>query len=640
MSFGYSGKILWVDLTRAEFREERTERYGEWIGGRSLGSFLLSRYQQPGADSPETEFIVIAAGPLVATGLPLGTRTAVIARNRLSGGISYSNVGGDFGTRLKMAGYDAIVVQGASKTPVYLLLQDSGAKLIHASHLSGLKISQLREALHEAHGSSSLSLLGIGPAGEREVAISCLIADRAHAAGWGGSGAILGAKRLKAIVAVGDQPVSVFDEAGVRAKIQQLNWRINTSEAAAGLIRGGTHGMAGAGGFSGLVPTAVRNLQDEYLSPEESAPIREGTFKQWEIDRVGCVGCGVQCLHLYEMESSRYGRLLSEGMHANSVRGLASNWGVNEPEDLLMAHTLCNEYGLDVDGVSAAVAFALECAEQDIISAEQAGGIRLEWGDGRSAVELVRQIGEGIGLGKLLGRGVFEAAQEIGNGSQKFAMTVKRVGVNEQGLRSHRAWSLGVMTSTRGGGHLGGSPQTENRRVSPELGQRLFKNPSVGDPGTYEGKGRLVAWTEGLKCVVDSLGLCYFVYGWYDLSMGNPDELAELLYLVTGMKISGDELHRRGLRCHTMERYFSYIHGGYSRKDDFLPERFFQSEVSSGPYRGAHLDPDDVERMLDEYYAYLGWDTQTGLPTEEALKGLGLGFLLSLRGEASNELPA
>ncbi len=628
MPFGYSGKILWADLTLAELREEPTDSYLEWIGGRGLGSFLLSRHQQRGNDSPEGEFIVVATGPLVATGLPLGTRTAVVARNRLSGGISYSNVGGDFGNRLKMAGYDAVVVYGASQSPVYLLLQDSKAELRDANSLTGLRISELRQALFEVYGSSSLSFLGIGPAGEREIAISCLIADRAHAAGWGGSGAIFGAKQLKAIVAIGNQPVPIFDEARVKEKIQQLNWRINTSEAMAGLIRGGTHGMAGAGGYNGLVPTAVKNLQDEYLPAEESTPLKEETFKQWELDRVGCLGCGVQCLHRYEMESSRYGRLVSEGMHANSVRGLASNWGVSNPEDLLMAHTLCNEYGLDVDGVSAAVAFALECAEAGIIPREQDGNIYLEWGDGRSAVELVRAIGDGLGLGKLLGKGVFAATQEIGNGSQKLAMTVKQVGINEQGVRSHRAWSLGIMTATRGGGHLGGSPQTENRRISPEIGQRIYKNPHAGDPGAYEGKGQIVAWTEGLKSIVDSLGLCYFVYGWYDLSMGNPDELAELLYMVTGMKMSGDELHRWGVRCHTIERQFSAIHGGYSRQDDKLPERFFETEVSSGPYQGAHLDHDEVEKMLDEYYACLGWDIQSGLPTEETLKELELDFLI------------
>ncbi|UCC87902.1 MAG: hypothetical protein JSV81_01005, partial [Anaerolineales bacterium] len=220
MPFGYAGRILWVDLTHAEFREEPTQSFLAWIGGRGLGSFLISKHQARGDNSHEGEFIGVATGPLVATGFPLGTRTAVTARNRLSGGISYSNVGGDFGTRLKMAGYDAILLYGASQTPVYLLLQDSKAKLIDARSMSGSKISELREALHAAYDPAPLSFLGIGPAGERQAAISCLIADGAHAAGWGGSGAIFGAKRLKAIVAIGEQTVPVFDQARVRAKIQ------------------------------------------------------------------------------------------------------------------------------------------------------------------------------------------------------------------------------------------------------------------------------------------------------------------------------------------------------------------------------------------------------------------------------------
>ena len=624
MVFGYSGKILWVNLSTGSLQTEPTTRYQEWIGGRGLGSYLLAKHQKPDDSSVDNEYIIISVGPLVATGLPLGTRTAVSARNRLSGGVSYSNVGGDFGNRLKMAGYDAIVIHGASTRPVYLLLENGQAKLIPADNLTGLKITELQQALYQTHGPDHLSFLGIGPAGEKEVNIACLIADQAHAAGWGGSGAIFGAKKLKAVVAIGHQPVPVFDEPGLKEKIRQLNWRLNSSEAVAGLAARGTHGMAGAGGFNGLVPTAVNNIQDEYLSPEESAPITEAAFKAWEVARSGCYGCGIQCLHRYELESDRYGTIAAEGMHANSSRGLASNWGVDNAEDLLIAHWLCNEYGLDVDGVSAAVAFAIECAAEGLIDKNQPDDITLTWGDGASAVKLVRQIGEQRDLGQLLGQGVYRAAQQLGSAGQKLAMTVKKVGINEQGLRSHRAWALGVMTSSRGGGHLGGSPQTENRRISAEVGRRLFKEPQAGVPHAYKGKGKITAWTEGLKAVVDSLGLCYFAYGWYDLSIGSPDELAELLYLATGQQHTGQALHRWGLRCHTLERHFSAVHGGYARPDDTLPERFFTTAVGSGPYEGAHLDYEQVNRMLDEYYAYLGWDVTTGLPTVNTLQQYNL----------------
>jgi aldehyde:ferredoxin oxidoreductase len=626
MSHGYAGKILWVDLTRNEIRTEPIEKWCPWIGGRGIGSSLLSQIPELKSEYPADQPIVFSAGPLVGTGIPLGTRTAVSARNLVSGGFCYSNVGGDFGARMKMAGYDVIIIQGKSKQPVLLYLNESGAQILPADVYWGKQISEFQESLYETYAKIETSFIAIGPAGEREAAISCLLVDQAHAAGWGGSGALFGAKKLKAIVASGSRHIPVFDEEGLRRKIKQLEWRISASEKAAALISGGTHALAGAGGLSKLGPTAVNNIQDEFLSVEESAPLREETFRQWETSRRGCIGCSVRCLHYYEMDSEKHGALKVEGMHANSVRGLATNLGVNDAEDLLISHYLCNEYGLDIDGVSAAAAFALECSENGLLKTEQPGGVRLEWGDGASMVKLIRQMGERTGLGELLSRGVQEAARQIGKGSEQYAMTVKGVGINEGGLRSHKAWSLGIMTSTRGGGHLGGAPQTEQSHMSAQVGRRLFKNPEAGIPESYLGKGSLVAWTEGIKAIIDSLGLCYLIYAWGDLSIGHIEELAEMLYLTTGNQISGEELHQIGLRIHTIERYLSYLLGGYQREDDTFPDRFFDTPIASGPHKGAYLDRASVEKELDEYYAALGWDVASGLPTKEQLAQMGLCF--------------
>lgn len=628
MVYGYAGKILWLDLTSGEYREEATENYADWVGGRGLAAYILSQIPTLESEERHDQPLVVSVGPLVATGMPLGARTSVASRSQVSGGVFYSNVGGDFGTRLKMAGYDAVVVEGKSQFPVYLLLRDAEAELIPAQDVWGLTISDLQQALFKRHGSDDVSYIGIGPAGERGAAIACLIVDQAHAAGWGGSGAILGAKGLKAIVAQGDRQLPVFDSEGLEKKSSELIWRMNNSEALMTLTRLGTHGMVAAGGFHGKVPTSVKNLQDGYLPPEENAPLREEVYREWETSRAGCFGCGIQCLHRYEKHSDRLGKIQVEGMHANSVRGLGSNLNVKNAEDVLLMHYLCNEYGLDVDGVSAVIAFALECAQHGLLDVSQPGGVQLQWGDGASMVELVRQIGERSGLGELLGEGTHVVANQIGPESDAYAMTTKKVGINEGSMRSHPAWALGILTSTRGAGHLGGSPQTENRRISAETGQRLLGNPDAGVPGTYNGKGELVAWTEGIKAIIDCLGLCYFAYGWYDLSFGNPDELAELVYLATGQKISGDELYQIGLKIHTLERYLSYQLAGYSRKDDQVPDRLYDLPVSVGPYQGSHLDREMIERELDAYYTYLGWDVDTGLPTEACLKSLGLEYLL------------
>ncbi len=628
MSFGYAGKILWVDLDTLSTYAEPTEKYNHWIGGRGLGVFLLSQIPELKSEIRGDQPLVVSTGPLVSTGIPLGVRTSVASRSQISGGVFYSNVGGDFGTRMKMAGYDAVVVKGKSTQPVCLVLKDSTARLLSAEDLWGLKTTDLQRALIERNTDQNLSFIGIGPAGERGAAIACLMVDQAHAAGWGGSGAIFGAKGLKAIVAVGEKELPVFDTEGLQRKSGELIWRMNNSEALMTLARLGTHGMVAAGGQHTKVPTSVKNLQDGYLTPEENAPLRESVYRKWETARTGCPGCGIRCLHKYSLHSNRLGEIDAEGMHANSVRGLGSNLGVDNAEDVLMMHSLCNEYGLDVDGVSAVLAFVLECAQNGLLEISQPGGVRLKWGDGTSLVELVRQIGERKGLGKLLGEGTYAVAQQIGQGSEEYAMTTKRIGINEGSMRSHIAWALGIITSTRGGGHLGGSPQTENRSISAETGQRLFGNPDAGVPGSYDGKGKLVAWTEGLKAIIDCLGLCYFAYGWYDLSFGNLDELADLLYLATGIQLSGKELLQRGLQIHTAERYLTYRLAGFARQDDAAPDRLYDVPVSEGPYNGAHLDRELVERELDAYYAYLGWDIESGIPTVENLRSMELGFLI------------
>ena len=628
MKNGYSGKILWADLTNKEFRVEDTAQYKEWIGGRSLGAYVLSKLPELYSDNIQDQPIMVSAGVCTGSDYPLSTRTAVTARNQLSNGFSFSNVGGDFGSRLRRAGYDAVVIQGHSQEPVYILIEEDGVQFVPADDLWGTRITDFREAMFEKHGKENLSYLGIGPGGENQVAISCLMVDRAHAAGWGGSGSIFGAKKLKAIVAKGDTPVEFFDPQALKEKADRLSWRVSSSEAMAVLVRGGTHGSAGAGGFNGQVSTAVNNIRDEFLSPEESAPIREENFAKWELNREGCLDCQINCMHDYEIESEKFGTIKGVGMHANSVRGLGSNLGIDDPEALLMMHVTCNELGLDVDGVSACIGYALESAEKGVIDREQPGGVTLEWGDGESLVKLTEQIAVKEGLGELLSQGVYEAGRQVGKGSEAWALSSKKVGINEQGLRSHRGWALGFMTSNRGGGHLGGSPQTENRQISPEIGAKLFGNPKAGIPQAYEGKGKLVAQTAVIKVIVDSLGLCYFSYGWYDLSIGSIDELAEMYYLATGIKLTGEELYQKGYRIHVLERYLSYKLGGFTRKDDELPDLFYDTEVMDGPHKGAHLHRDKVQEALDEYYATLDWELENGLPTEDKLKELELSYLI------------
>ncbi len=239
MKNGYAGKILWVDLSSEKIHIETSEHYQGWIGGRGLAVHLLVQLPELKSEKPEEQPVVVAAGPAVGTGIPLATRTSVSARNLISGGISYSNVGGNFGATMKSAGFDAVVIRGFSQRPVYLLFKEGQASIKPANELWGLQVSDVRDMLDKIYGNGQTSFIGIGQGGENLVPVSCLIVDRAHAAGWGGSGWIFGAKLLKAIVAVGKSSVEVAHPRLLQKKVKELEWRLNSSEAMAGLIRGG-----------------------------------------------------------------------------------------------------------------------------------------------------------------------------------------------------------------------------------------------------------------------------------------------------------------------------------------------------------------------------------------------------------------
>jgi aldehyde:ferredoxin oxidoreductase len=341
-----------------------------------------------------------------------------------------------------------------------------------------------------------------------------------------------------------------------------------------------------------------------------------------EKKRTSCWNCPLSCLHLYETERDGK-RIEVEGMHANSVRGLGSNLDLDDPAALLEAHRLCNDSGLDVDGVSAVLGWAIECFEREILGPADTDGLELRWGNGESILALIGMIAERKGFGRLLGEGVLEAAKTVGRGSEQFAMHVKGVGLNEQGVRSHKAWGFGMAVSARGGGHLNGSPQTENRQIPSWTGQWLFGNENAGVPGSYEGKGKLVAWYEIYKAIVDSAGMCYFASGWYDPALADIQPLSRALEAFGCEGLTPEEIWRKGRRIVEAEKAFNTVHAGFGRKDDILPARIMEEPLTFGPYAGAVMDRPSFEKMLDEFYRERGWDPGTGLQTAEGLVETG-----------------
>ncbi|MBL3540305.1 aldehyde ferredoxin oxidoreductase family protein [Aminivibrio sp.] len=618
-----TGRVAWVGLTdkRVEIRET-PDFYGN-LGGRGFGVFELLRGVGPEAAPLSAEnLLVFAAGSLTGTSFPGSSRIALVTKNVLSGGISTSSGGGNLGPKFRQAGFDALVISGRASSPCWILLKDGQVEIRDGSDLWGLSVSEAADAVRTVTGDPEAETASIGIAGERLAAVSCVMIGGAHALAWGGSGAVMGFKNLKAVAASGRGVPKAADEAAFLSESRRYSWILRASSASAALRAGGTHGMAGVGGWSGKVPTSVRNLQEEFWDGEKSARISEAAFRPMEKKRTSCWNCPLSCLHLYETERDGK-RIEVEGMHANSVRGLGSNLDLDDPAALLEAHRLCNDSGLDVDGVAAALGWAIECFERGILGPADTDGLELRWGNGESILALIGMIAERKGFGRLLGEGVLEAAKTVGRGSEQFAMHVKGVGLNEQGVRSHKAWGFGMAVSARGGGHLNGSPQTENRQIPSWTGQWLFGNENAGVPGSYEGKGKLVAWYEIYKAIVDSAGMCYFASGWYDPALADIQPLSRALEAFGCEGLTPEEIWRRGRRIVEAEKAFNTVHAGFGRKDDILPARVMEEPLTFGPYAGAVMDRPSFEKVLDEFYRERGWDPGTGLQTAEGLMETG-----------------
>lgn len=621
-----SGQIARIDLTRGKVTMFEDAAYYEWFGGRGYATWVYYNEEEKETGCFDAENrVIVATGCFTATNLPSASRVDVVTKSVYNGGISYASVGGNLGVEMKIAGVDALIIEGKSEKPVYLLIKERSVQIMDAESLWGMMTFQCEDTIREQLHDPRVRVGCIGPAGENFAAMACIMVDKAHAAAWGGCGAVLGSKKLKAIAARGinGNRVAFADPAGFAAESKEYNRILRASTASALLKRGGTHGMAAVGGATGLVPTSVRNSQNEYWPPEKCAAINKPAYLEFLQKRTGCYNCPLKCLHYYRMEYEGE-TLEGEGMHANSVRGFGSNWDCTDREGIFKAHLLCNSLGMDVDGVSTAIAWAMECWEHGLLTQEDTDGIELCFGNIKAANRVIEDMAYGRGFGKILMQGVTQAAKTIGRGTEQYVMANKNVGINEQGIRTHKAWGFAIGVSTRGSGHTSGAPQIENRAIPSEVGEWLWGFRDLGEATTYAGKAEIVAWYEDFKAVYDSTGLCYFNGGWYEVAMADYEPFTRCFNALTGLHYTSEDLRLTGERITAIEKTLNAVHAGMGRKEDYLPERIYETAVQGGKYDGEKFDRAEYDKMLDRYYAAHGWDLKTGWPLQQTLLNLGL----------------
>jgi aldehyde:ferredoxin oxidoreductase len=623
--YGYTGKILNVDLTQGTLEIEKPDAtfYRRYLGGAGFVAYYLLKDVPQGADplGPEN-VLVFAGGPI--TGVPLAGagRSAVGAKSPLTGGYGEADVGGYFGAEMRRAGFDAVVVRGQAETPVYLWLHDGEAELRPAEHLWGMTTAQCQEAVREELDERVARFALIGPAGEKQVRFACVINDLKHAAGRTGMGAVMGAKGLKCVAARGRTAVPVADDEGVKALATYM--RENWKEKAWNMHELGTPGGLTGLNARGVLPT--RNFQDGQFEGAEALggeTMRDTIL----IDEGGCFACSIRCKRVVEVDDEQYSvDPTYGGPEYETLGAFGSNCGVDDLRAVAKANEICNAYGLDTISTGMAVSFAMECFEEGLLTPEDTGGLELTFGNGAAMVALTQQIADRQGVGDLLAEGTTAAAQEIGNGAEgdgaeAFAINVKGQPFPMHECRARHGQALGYAVSPTGADHMH-NIWDESLAADP-LGENwtgLGVYTPVAATALNADKVRAYTVNTNLRWLDNELGICMFV-PW------SNDQLVEMVRAITGWNTNLWELLRSAERAVTMMRAFN-LREGLTRADDTLPARMATHHVS-GSVSEVPITPAALRAAVTTFYGMMGWDPETGEPTEATLQDLDIAWVAS-----------
>lgn len=596
-------RALVVDLTneRLEWAPIRRESIAYYLGGRGLGVRYLYDNLPTGVDALGPDNILsMWTSPIMGTGAISMVKLCGVTKSPTTGTILMSLMGGYFGPELRFAGADALIFKGAAQRPVYLLVKDGEAELHSAAHLWGKTTRVTARTLEAELQLDKVQIASIGPAGENKVAYAAIMHE-GDAMGRGGIGAVMGSKNLKAIAASGRQRPELADPERYREAVKRIAKHYRESEAIKIYGKTGTTQHVDGLNLKRMYPT--RNFQEGRFEQYEAVNA-DVLYENYITKRVTCHGCSVRCRREAELEQGPYAGVHTEGPEYETLWSFGGNCGNPSLEAIIAANDLCLEYGLDTISAGSTIAFAMECFEKGIISAEDTDGLELIFGNHEAMIEMLHRTGRREGFGNVLAEGSRRAAQIIGGGAPALAMEVKGMEMAGYEPRGAKGMALGYATSPRGACHERGY-----------LTGETIGNPPGIDRYSCEGKGELVKKTQDIVAVKDALSFCVLSSAGTTL-----EDMAELFSSATGIEHSADDLLIAGERITNLERLFN-LREGLTRADDTLPRRFLKEAL---PDSKGNLHTVDLDRMLDEYYAARSWDSD-GKPLDETLKQLELG---------------
>jgi aldehyde:ferredoxin oxidoreductase len=609
MANGYAGKILWVDLGKATLKDEVLDEKlcRDFLGGYGIGVSLLYNRMKAKVDPLGPENIIgFMTGPLTGTPALCGSRFEVVCKSPLTGGWGDGNCGGDFGPYLKFSGYDGVFVTGASQKPVYLYLEGGKAELRDASDLWGKDSYETEDTLSSRHGNKTTKVACIGPAGERLALSAGVMNYHGRAAGRSGVGAVMGSKRLKAVVANGKGQVAVNERAKVLELTKKYTKALESNPFYNVLHTQGMGGITAWSAHNGDSP--VKNWGGVGITDFPDAPEISGErLVARQREREGCWHCPIQCGGSMKAPISEY--KYHEGESKPEYETLCM-FGTNclnsNLESIIMANEICNKAGLDTISTGAAISFAIECYENGIISKKDTDGLEMTWGNHAAIVAMTEKIAKGEGFGAILKDGTRKAAERIGKGSEKYAINVggQDLPAHDPKLGFHYATTYRMDATP--GRHTQG-----NEGLAPA---DLFE---AFDVQSFSGRGEAHRRGSALMHVVNSAGMCLAAYSCLPTVLAIP----EFLSAVTGWKVDLEEVLKTGDRIANLRHAFN-LREGLNPLDINVPDRVLGKPPQTvGPLAGVTVDEDT---MVKEYMAAMDWESKTTRPSKKKLLELGL----------------
>ena len=637
--FGYAGTILRVNLTEKKITKEPFPR--EWmkkhIGGEAVAARILYDEVPPEvpALSPENK-VILSMGPLVGTLAPSSSSITITTKSPVTDMYSDSNAGGHWGPEMKCAGYDHVIFEGASKEPVYLWINDDTVELRDARHLWGKTTWEADDMIKAELGDETIQIACIGPAGENLSSAACFIVNRARACGRMGLGAVVGYKKLKAVAVRGTKGIKIANPPMFIKECRKLFDKI-LNDRLYGMISQGTLAIPDLhwdGKSSKKLEPMMRygHGKKGYCDTYDEVSCKNTREKVWDKD-LACYNCPVHCANWSSIKEGPWKGEKGEGFELNIQENCTYMDTCDDVWFMPKYNFLCNQLGLGVDEAALPIAFSMWLFEKGLLTEEETGGIKLEWGDKETVLKLMKMIAYREGFGDMLADGTRKMARKLGRGTEYWSKNIKGAEIIADTRLAYEV-TLAEGVSPRGACHLKGLNlflmyEPLKDYVTPdflEYLQKVYKSPFPLKSDDHRWAPYATRYMIHLMNTLDAVGMCAFPSHYILYKSIMLEDLPALIESATGLAFTTEDLGECAERTRVIQRAFNH-RLGLDRKDDYPPQHTFEHPleftVQEQEYKQV-LEKDKYDEVLTEFYKLAGYDEKTGIPFRETLEKLGL----------------